>query len=326
MKQLLKTTLIWVLFIGLQSPFRVAPKYFNACVFNDSLCANYKLIKVKYPNRFNSGWYVIDSSHYLLKLDTLHQVQFWRSVMALSPDSVFCYTLPNRNVICMDASKDFASLNASEIKTYKNGLRAFYNIDTSIKIVHRSGLKHFYNFNAINNYLNAAIIKYMELGVDPWYAQSILMIESPNVNQCSASGACGPFQLMPKVARRFGLVVSKTKDERNEISCAAHASASLIKTIAIPQAHRILNLHGITTSQLTETAYWFKLLVLHIYNAGAYNVEQALNVIQPKTGDLQMIFNLWHAKAGQFQNASQNYSQLAIAAWFELDQRIQLIN
>jgi len=39
-----------------------------------------------------------------------------------------------------------------------------------------------------------------------------------------------------------------------------------------------------------------------------------------------MIFNLWHARAGQFQNASQNYSQLAIAAWFELDQRIQLTN
>ena len=325
MKLILKTTLILFLFLGFQSP-RVAPNYFNICIFNDSLRSNYKLIKVKYPNRINSGWYVSDSSHYLLKLDTLRQVQFWRSVMALSPDSIFCYTLPNRHVICIDASKDFSALSTPEIKTYKNGLRTFYNIDTSIKIVHRSGLKHFYNFNAINSYLNAAILKYMELGVDPWYAQSILMIESPNFNQCSASGACGPFQLMPKVARRFGLVVSKSKDERNEISRAAQASACLIKTIAIPHAHRILNLHGITTSQHTETKYWFKLLVLHIYNAGAYNVEQALNTIQPKTGDLQMIFNLWHARAGQFQNASQNYSQLAIAAWFELDQRIQLTN
>lgn len=326
MKRILFVLVISLLTLGFHFPYYKYPYNKIRIVYNDSCGVNYKLLKVKYPKRNNSGWYVSDSSHYHLKLDTLKQIKFWRSVMVLSPDSSFCYTLPNRNMICVQRTKDVNVLNSNEFNAYKDHLRAFYEIDTSLKIVYRSGLKDFYNFNAIDAYLNTAISEYVKLGVDPWYAQTILMIECPNYNQFSVSGAYGPFQLMPGVARRFGLVVSKSRDDRKDITLSAQASACLIETIAIPHAHRILNLHNITTTKQTESEYWFKLLVLHIYNAGAYTVEQAMQTIQPKTGDIQLIFNLWYAKAGKFQNASQNYSQLAIAAWFELDQRIQYIH
>ena len=46
--------------------------------------------------------------------------------------------------------------------------------------------------------------------MDPWYAQAILMIESPNKLQKSNAGAYGSFQLMKDVARLFGLKVNKS--------------------------------------------------------------------------------------------------------------------
>ncbi len=52
--------------------------------------------------------------------------------------------------------------------------------------------------------------------VDPWYAQSILLIESPGQMKKSISGAYGAFQLMPGVARAQGLIVNKTLDERKK--------------------------------------------------------------------------------------------------------------
>ena len=42
----------------------------------------------------------------------------------------------------------------------------------------------------------------------------------------------------------------------------------------------------------------------------------------PKQGDINLIYNLWHASTAKFKNASQNYSQLILAAMLEMnDQR-----
>jgi hypothetical protein len=51
-------------------------------------------------------------------------------------------------------------------------------------------------------------------------------------------------------------------------------------------------------------------------------VSRALSVIQPETGNMDLIKRLWHTSAGGFRNASQNYSQIAIATLLELDDHV----
>ena len=48
-------------------------------------------------------------------------------------------------------------------------------------------------------------------------------------------------------------------------------------------------------------------------------MAKALNVMQPQVGNMAMIMQLWNTNAGGFQNCSQNYSQVAIASLFELE-------
>ena len=76
--------------------------------------------------------------------------------------------------------------------------------------------------------------------VDPWYAQSILLIESPAQLKYSSVGAYGPFQIMKRVARTMGLTVNRYVDERKDFKKSALAASELLKTICIPQARRIL--------------------------------------------------------------------------------------
>ena len=61
-------------------------------------------------------------------------------------------------------------------------------------------------------------------GVDPWYAQAILLIESPAQLKKSVVGAYGAFQLMPSVARSHGIIVNKKIDERKDFNKSAFAA------------------------------------------------------------------------------------------------------
>jgi hypothetical protein len=85
----------------------------------------------------------------------------------------------------------------------------------------------------------------------------------------------------------------------------------LIKKSCIPSAKRLLNAYNLS---YTETDIWFRLFVLHVYHAGAGNIEAVLSKINPKEGGQSLITKMWQTTAGQFGNSSQNYSQLALAA------------
>jgi len=63
---------------------------------------------------------------------------------------------------------------------------------------------------------------------------------------------------------------------------------------------------------------WFKLLVLHIYHAGARNVESLLSQLDQPLQGMELIKWMWKNEYGNFKNASQNYSQIAIAAMLTL--------
>ena len=146
-----------------------------------------------------------------------------------------------------------------------------------------------------------------------------MLIESPNKLQKSSVGAYGSFQIMRKVAISLGLKVNSTVDERKDFDKSAWASAKLIRTICIPETNKILNANNVA---FNPNDLWYKLLVLHTYHAGAGNVRNAVNVIQPEEGDMGLITTLWQTEIGSFRNASQNYSQLALATLIELDRII----
>ena len=88
--------------------------------------------------------------------------------------------------------------------------------------------------------LETAINIFQENNVDPWFAQTILLIESPAQLKYSRVGAYGPFQIMKRVARDMGLTVNKYVDERKDFNKSAYAASELLKRICIPQARRIL--------------------------------------------------------------------------------------
>jgi tetratricopeptide (TPR) repeat protein len=67
---------------------------------------------------------------------------------------------------------------------------------------------------------------------------------------------------------------------------------------------------------------WFRLLVLHAYHAGAGNVAGVIRKINPCEGGMQLIQTVWQTTYGGFKNASQNYSQLALAAFCNFDQMV----
>jgi tetratricopeptide (TPR) repeat protein len=172
--------------------------------------------------------------------------------------------------------------------------------------------------------ISRSIAVFKKNGVDPWYAQAILLIESPGkMNTKSGVGANGPFQLMKAVAKKEGLVVNKTIDERTDIEKSALGASRLLSKICIPYTKAMLDSAHVPYN---ETDLWFRLLVLHSYHAGAGNVAGIIRKIKPCEGGMQLIQTVWQTTYGGFKNASQNYSQLALAAFCNFDQLVMQKN
>lgn len=263
--------------------------------------------------------YIFDHSLYYLRVDTLAQVRFWRQVMNTSEDTAFICVANSRQVITKIHVKDWNLRSDSLKKWYRDSVRMALNLDSSSRILITAGKKFFYDFNKTSLNFEKGIHCFIENGVDPWYAQAILLIESPNKLQKSNVGAYGSFQLMKDVARMYGLKVNKHVDERANFERSAFAASSLIKYICIPRAKRMLDSLKITN--YSETDLWFRLLVMHVYHAGAYNVQKALFSFSPTEGNMDLIFTLWRTSTARFKSASQNYSQLVLAAMLEMNER-----
>lgn len=260
----------------------------------------------------NESNLIIESEQiYTQRWDMLPQAKFWKKIMKLTKDSCIVNVASSRKILERIDSKTWTTKNKSEKLVFREEMHKKHGIAEGEKIYVTSGKSDFYKFEKVYPTLHEAITVFDEMCVDPWYAQSILLIESPGQLKKSTSGAYGAFQLMPSVARAQGLTVNKTIDERRDFEKSATAAAKLIKTICIPQAKKILSSHEISYK---ENELWFRFLVLHIYHAGAGNVSAVLNLIQPKAGSQELIKKMWQNKAAGFGNCSQNYSQLAIAS------------
>ena len=267
--------------------------------------------------------YVFEPAIYELRLDTLAQVRFWRSIMRLHEDSAIVNMANSRDVVQKICMRDWNRKTDSLKKFYRDSIRLSRSLDSSNRILITAGKQFFYDFDKASLNFQKGIHCFVENGVDPWFAQAILLIESPNKLQKSNAGAYGSFQLMKDVARMYGLKVNRQEDERADFDRSAYAASSLIKTICIPKARKMMDSLGI--SDYNENELWFRLLVMHIYHAGAYNVQCALFTFMPKQGNMDLIYNLWRAQTNRFKSASQNYSQLILAAMLEMDARAQVL-
>ena len=252
----------------------------------------------------------------------LAQPKFWQKIMRLSPDSCIINVGATREIIEVTSVKSWNSLSDSQKDAYRDSVRNSKGLSTDEKIFMTTGKNDFYQFNAVIPSITRGIEVFNENGVDPWYAQAILLIESPGKLAKSNVGAYGPFQLMKGVAIKQGLKVNSAIDERKDFDKSAWATGKLIKNTCIPEAKRILSAHNVPFS---ENELWFRLFVLHIYHAGAGNVAQVINAIQPSEGGQQLITTMWQTKAGHFGNASQNYSQLALASFLVLQEMIETL-
>jgi hypothetical protein len=265
--------------------------------------------------------YIHDCQIYDQQIDTLPQVRFWRDVMNLTKDSaLICYS-HRRCVIDKVNLKDWKTFSEDQKTGYRDNLRNIHCLSDSERVLLVEGKSFFYDFSKAYLNLDRGIKDFEANGVDPWFAQAILLIESPNKLQKSNVGAYGPFQLMKPVARMFGLHVNKKVDERADFDRAAYAASSLMKTICIPLTKQMLDTMHIPYN---ETDIWFRLLVMHVYHAGAGNVRAVLQAIKPTEGGMSLICTMWRTQAKGFKSASQNYSQLVLAAMLEMDSRLKL--
>ncbi len=243
--------------------------------------------------------------------DQLPQAQFWKKIMFFAQYSFLVMLAAPLKVLEKMSNRDWNRQTEAQKDSTRQALRIAYGLPSTERIYVTTGKNDFYKFNEVYPSLSKGVSAFERYGVDPWYAQAILLIESPAQMRKSSTGAYGAFQLMPSVARSQGLIVNNETDERKDFERSAYGAAQLIRKICIPEAKKILAAHHITYN---ESDMWFRLFVLHVYHAGAMNVAAVVNKIQPTEGSQELIKAMWQNSAAGFGNNSQNYSQLALAA------------
>lgn len=254
--------------------------------------------------------------------DSLAQPQFWKQIMCLPPDSCIINVARTRQPLQVACYKNWCAQSELEKSITKSHLREDYCVDFGEELFVTNGKREFYEHRKSIPTISKAVHYFNEYGVDPWYAQTILLIESPGKHLSkSYVGAAGPFQLMRTVALKFGLKVNKYTDERTDLKRASYAASRLISTICIPRVKALLDQRNIAYQ---ETDTWFRLLVLHAYHAGAGNLSCAINKINPTEGGQELIRTLWKTEACGFKNESQNYSQIALAAILNFEDILHL--
>ena len=251
--------------------------------------------------------------------DVLPQPQFWKSIMTLAPDSCLVNIASSRQVVAKMSIADWHKQSEAQKSLFKDSVRAHYQLDSGATIYVTTGKNDFYKFREVYPSLSKGVEAFEANNVDPWYAQAILLIESPAQLKKSSAGAYGAFQLMPGVARAQGLTVNRSVDERKDFYKSAMGASRLIDRICIPEAKRILDQQGYSYH---EDDLWFRLFVLHVYHAGSMNVKAVVEKIGKVESGQELIKAMWQNSAASFGNNSQNYTQLALAAQLILHEMI----
>jgi hypothetical protein len=261
--------------------------------------------------------FVHDPLLYEERWDTLAQPIFWRQVIELPADSCILNVASTRKILGKVSTKQWHSQTEAQKALFKDSVAKAWNLAPGTQIYVTAGKREFYSHKMVVPSIDKAIEVFNREGTDPWFAQVILLIESPGKMQKSSAGAYGAFQLMKSVARKYGLRVDKYVDEREDFSKSAMAAARLLGRVCVPEVKKILDSHCIAYK---EDDLWFRLLVLHAYHAGSGNVAAVINKIAPNEGGMNLIRTVWQTEAGGFKNSSQNYSQVGLASLLRFDE------
>ena len=302
------TTLIFsICFLGLlkaASPFDKILVEKTVISFKDTS----KMKFVSDPVFYSQGW------------DTLAQPRFWQKIMRLPADSCLVNIAACRTPLQVIDTRSWFQQNEEEKTCYKEGLCVNNSLTLNTPIYVTTGKREFYEIKKTLPKINTAVDIFVNNNVDPWYAQTILLIESPGkLTAKSSVGAFGPFQLMKSVAVKQGLTVNRSRDDRSDLNKSARAAAKFLHTVCIPNIKSTLNKNGI---KYNETDIWFRLLVLHAYHAGSANIAGVIEATGMKKGGTELITKIWQTEYKSFKNQSQNYSQIALAALLSFDELI----
>ena len=263
---------------------------------------------VSEPDLYTEGW------------DSLSSIQFWREAMNTPPTKSLVSRAKDRKILGRIPYSIYRKKRyRSQRRNFRDSLKVAWGIPDEEPIYVTQGRAHYYLIEDALPQIDKSIPIFLEEGVDPWYAQAILLIESPGKVRRSRAGAYGPYQLMKTVGRQFGLNINREIDERADLSKSARATARFLREVVIPNTIRLVERRKLP---YVEEDLWFKLLVLHVYHAGAGNVSGALRKIPPSLKGKDLIIRLWKTKSRRFRNASQNYSQIVLAAKLELEELI----
>jgi len=265
--------------------------------------------------------FLLDSTLYTEGWDTLAQSRFWQEVISLPGDTCIINIASCRKPVDKIHREVWMNQTEPEKICFKDSVCLAHSLDQSTSLYVTAGKSEFYEVKKILPDISKAITVFRDNHCDPWYAQTILLIESPGRNKAKSSvGANGPFQLMKSVARKNGLQVTKYRDDRTDLQKAAKGAARLLNTACIPYIKKYLDERGINYH---ETDLWFRLLVLHAYHAGAGNVRCIINTLNPARGGVDLFLQIWQTTCGSFKNESQNYSQIALASLLKFNALIQ---
>lgn len=304
------------MFKELKNRFLILAFLTSSISYGQTLNETVRVVEVAGLHHSENYHFVENKQLYKEGWDTLVQPNFWRTLMTMEADSALINVGSTRQIIKKVAVADWNKISDADKDLIRDSVKNHYGLPEEEHVYMTSGKKAFYDFERVMPSIGRGIAIFGQNNVDPFYAQAILLIESPNKTQKSPVGAYGSFQIMKNVAINLGLKVNNYEDERADFDKSAWASAKLIRTICIPETNRILAAKGIAYD---ASDLWYKLLVLHVYHAGAGNVKNAIEQINPTKGDMNLITTLWQTEVGSFRNASQNYSQLALASLIELD-------
>ena len=286
---------------------------------NKRIAPTVNLVESRFLNDTVNLHYVSNIQLFEQEWDRLAHPVFWKTIMTLSPDSCVINIGATREIVEVTSLEQWDLRTDEEKDAYRDSIRVSRGLDSEAKVYMTTGKKDFYAFDHVLSTISRGVEVFKEQNVDPWYAQAILMIESPGRLAKSNAGAYGSFQLMAGVARAQGLTVNRYVDERKDFEKSAIGASRLISRVCIPEAKVILDRHGIAYH---ENDLWFRLFVMHIYHAGAANVSGVVNKINPSTGGMDLIQAMWVTENGRFRNASQNYTQIALAAMLIFEEMI----
>lgn len=258
--------------------------------------------------------FIGDSMLFSESWDTLPQVNFWKDVICLTSDTCVINIAHCRKPVNKINRLIWMNQTEPEKLCFKDSVCRAHGLDSATNLYITAGKGEFYEVKKTLPDIHTAVKVFEKNYCDPWYAQAILLIESPGKSKSkSYVGANGPFQLMRSVALRYGLRVNSKTDDRTNIEKSAKAAAALINNSCIPNIRKLLDRHNLS---YTEHDLWFRLLVLHAYHAGAGNIGCVIDSLKPSEGGVNLIREIWQTTCRGFKNESQNYSQIALASLF----------